>query len=129
MARKKRSEKLAEAAVRPARAPAAAPVVTERMLRGFCPVCGRTIPEYRAIKIGYVTVDRINYFGSIDWDPDKPFGVSYKAGGKNAYEDWHHINPEDAPEIFEAIKNRFIQAVGEWLRKGWMTKEELLEGT
>lgn len=129
MPRLKRSAKRAAVAVAPEIRPI--PRTAERLFGAHCPLCGRNIPQNRAIKIGYVTVDRVGYFGSIDWDPDKPFGVSFAAGGKGAFKDWRPIDPEDAPEFFEALKGRFIDALKEWLAKGWLTREEVestLEG-
>jgi len=125
MPRKRRSEKLAEVAVRPAPVPTEALAVAEKILSALCPVCGRTIPENRALRIGYVTVGKVGYFESIDWDPDKPFGVSFRAGGRNAFKDWEHIGPEEAPELFEALKARFIQALKEWVAKGWIKEDEI----
>jgi len=122
MGRKKRSQKV-EVAPRPTRVRAEA--VAERILAALCPCCGRTIPEKRAIRVGYVTVDRVDYFASIEWDENKPFGVSYVPGGRG-FGNWEHISPEQAPELFEAVKARFIQAWIEWIVKAWITREELL---
>lgn len=124
MARKKRSETLAEVVVaKPA--PARPEVVTERMIAALCPICGRTIPEKRAIKVGYTTVDHINYFASIDWDENKQFGISFAAAGRGSLKDRYYISPQDAHELFEQVKARFIDAIGEWLKKKWITREEL----
>lgn len=125
MPRKKRSERLAEVAVRPAPKPVVTGVVAQRVIGCFCPVCGRTISQFRAIKAGYVTVDQLRYFESIDWDPSKPFGISFDAAGRGSLANWEYIGPEDAPELFEAAKGRFLQALKEWLDKGWIKREEL----
>ena len=125
MARKKRS--LAEAvAVKPAPAPmVVAPKVAERVMAAICPLCGRAVPEKRAIKSGYITVDRKPYFDSIDWDENKPFGVAYPLTGRGSLRDWEYISPEQAPELFEALRQRFIQALREWINKGWLSQEEI----
>jgi len=126
MPRLKRSEKRAQ--VKPETVVVAPPTrVTERLFSAHCPVCGRGIPKDRAIKIGYVTVDRINYFGSIDWDPNKPFGVSFAAGGRGSFKDNEPIGPEQAPELFDAVKQRFLQALGEWVNKNWISLSEIEE--
>lgn len=127
MPRKKRSErKTGEAvAVRPAPVRPEAEVA-ERIMAAICPLCGKSIPTKRAIKIGYVTVDRIDYFDSINWDPNKPFGVSYSAAGRGSLRDWNYISPEEAPELFEAVKSRLIQAVREWVNKGWLSQEDIM---
>ena len=127
MGRRKRSEKAGAVAIRPTPAPIEVPArVGERMVSAICPLCGRTIPEKRAIKMGYVTVDKVGYFEGIEWDPEKPFGVVYEAGGRGSLRNWQYISPEDAPELFEALKARFIQALREWINKGWLTEEDLL---
>lgn len=128
MARKKRSERVAEAAVkaRPV-AVAVAPLrVAVKVVSALCPICGRAVPENRAIKFGHVTVDRVSYFGSIDWDPEKPFGVSYTPAGRGSFREWQHIDPEDAPELFKAMKARFLDALGEWITKGWISVDEVV---
>lgn len=129
MPRLKRSQKQPGEVVKPAPAPAIAPLrAAERIVGALCPICGRVIPQDRAIKIGYVTVDRVGYFASIDWDENKPFGTSYPAGGRGSFRHWEPIGPDDAPELFEAVKARFIQAVREWMHKGWLSEEDILEG-
>ncbi len=107
------------------RAPVKVAPTAQTLKSALCPVCGRTIPEFRAIKVGYVTIDRINYFGSIEWDPNKAFGVKYRAGGRGSFQDTEPIKPEDAPELFNAVKKRLIDALHEWIQKGWITEEEL----
>lgn len=129
MPRLKRSERIAKAmAVKPGPAPTevAPPKVAERLVAAICPVCGRTVPEKRAIRIGYVTVDKVDYFSSIEWDENKPFGVSYSPRGRGSME-WNYIGPEEASALFEAVRSRLIQAVREWIKKGWLTKEDILE--
>ncbi len=128
MGRKKRSQKLIEAGgqVVPAAAPVAVMPKVERIVSAVCSLCGRTIPQFRAIKIGSITVDHVNYFGSIDWDANKPFGISYLPAGGGSFKDWRPINPEDAPELFEAVKKRFLDALREWtVDKKWITREEV----
>lgn len=125
MSRKKRSEKLG-AAVKVRPAPAIAPPRTaERVVAALCPLCGRSIPENRALKVGSTTVGKVGYFDSIDWDPSKPFGVSFSAAGRGSLSDWEYISPEQAPELFEAMKKRFLEAIREWENKGWLKREEI----
>lgn len=96
------------------------------VIKAICPVCGSSIPEKRAIKIGYVTVDRINFFESVEWDENKPFGVRFFATGKAGFKEWEYISPEEAPEFFQALKARFLQALREWvIDKKWITQEEI----
>lgn len=124
MGRLKRKQRLAKVVV-PAPKPAVTGVVAQRIVGAFCPVCGHTVPEKRAIKAGHVTVDQIRYFQSINWDAQKPFGIVFDAAGRGSLSNWTYISPEDAPELFEAMKQRFLQALKEWLDKGWIKPEEL----
>jgi len=94
----------------------------------LCPICGRSIPKDRAVKVGHITVEKRPYFESIDWDPEKPFGIAYPAGGRGSYKDWQPIGPEEDPELFAAVKGRFLQAIQEWKQKGWIADEDLEGG-
>ena len=92
----------------------------------FCPTCGRTIPEYHVLtRTSYGAGERQPYFESIAWDPHHPFGLRLSAAGKGSLTDWQYINPEDAPELFEALKGRFINAIKEWVAKGWLKRTDL----
>lgn len=124
MPRLKRSEKAAVPKVAPAPVEVP-PKVTEEVLAALCPICGRTVPEDRAVKVGNITVGKVGYFESIDWDEAKQFGVAYQASGRGSFTNWRHINPQEAPELFEAMKARFLQAIREWLKKGWITEEDI----
>ena len=108
-----------------------APVVERERPRGtativgaFCPCCGKTIQD-RAVKVGNISVGRVPYFDSIEWDPNKPFGVRFSATGRGSLKDRESIGPEDAPELFEGLKRRLIAATKEWEAKGWLTAEDL----
>lgn len=126
MPRLKRSQKLAmQLGVKPAPKPVVPRAVAERTIGCFCPVCGKTIHQFRAIKAGYITIDQIRYFSSIDWDPSKPFGITFDAAGRGSLQNWTYIGPEEASELFEALKSRFLAALKEWLDKGWIKREEL----
>ena len=95
------------------------------LFSALCPVCGRTISEFRALRVGYVTIGKVRYFDSIDWDPNKAFGVKYQAGGRGSFQEIEQIQPEHAPELFHAVKTRLLQALKEWVQKGWIDKKEL----
>lgn len=122
------SEKLGAVAVAPEPViPAVAPAEVKVMLEAICPVCGRSIPERRVTRwLSSVAVETQPYFDSIEWDENKPFGVALSAAGRGSLRDWNYITPEEAPELFEAVKARLIQAVKEWVAKGWIAKEEIL---
>ena len=106
------------------------PVVRERptkfTLYALRPVCGKTLTD-RAVKLGGVTVGKTPYFETIEWDKNKPFGVAIATGGRGSFTEWHHISEKDAPELFEGLKGRLLQALQEWLDKGWIERAEVKE--
>lgn len=132
MGRRKRSEKAVEGAGVAAgkqvarRKPAPAPMPAGESLQAFCPVCGKMVMD-RAVKVKYMTLETVPYFQSIEWDPDKPFGVAKSIAGRGSFKDWRYIQPEEAPELFEGMKGRLLQAVSEWLAKGWVSQAEVME--
>lgn len=92
----------------------------------FCPVCGVSHGMRATHKIKYIIRAKAPYLETIDFDPDKPFGVYLEAKGYGKGKDVAgYAQPDDEPEEFARVKGRFIDAVGEWIRKGWMTWEEL----
>lgn len=99
---------------------------TKFTVYALCPVCGKTVTD-RAVKLGGVTVGKTPYFETIEWDKDKPFGVAIATGGRGSFTEWHHISKEDAPELFEGLKERLLQAVKEWLDKGWIEGAKVKE--
>ena len=96
------------------------------LIQALCPVCGRSIPENRVTVRGtYGAIETQPYFDSIQWDPAKPFGMKMPANGKNSFAGWDYIDISEAPELFEALKKRFLDAIKEWVDKGWLSKKEL----
>jgi len=97
-----------------------------QVVSAFCPVCGHSIPEKRATEhIEGKTSETQDYFDSIEWRDDQPFGMARTAAGPNSFTDWHYLNPEDAPELYDALRQRVIDAVKLWIKRGWIQKEEL----
>lgn len=128
MGRRKRSEKLREIKELPLPTEVKVMPAAAEVMAAICPICGRSVPENRALKVGTVTVGKVGYFDSIDWEPDKPFGVAYQASGRGSFNNWRHIDPSQAPELFEALKGRFIDSIREWLAKGWIKRGEIEQG-
>lgn len=128
MGRRKRSEVLAEKGA-PVAVQERRQAPTSFVISAHCPCCGRSISEGRAVKVGYITVGKTPYFDTIDWDPNKAFGVIQPASGRGSFRESREIGPEEAPELFDAVKKRFIDAVGEWRTKGWLTEEDLRKST
>lgn len=133
MARKKKSEKgevRGGVAIlkKPRELPSVTPVSAKAIMEALCPVCGRAIPERRGtVKSKLGNLETQPYFESIDWDKNKPFGIRLPTNGKASFKNWDYIDRDEAPELFEALKNRFLQALNEWLEKGWITREEVTE--
>jgi len=128
MSRKKRSELGAIAVAEPAVAPpVTSPAEVKVTLEALCPLCGKGIPERRVTqRQGSMVIETQPYFEAIQWDGNKPFGIALAAGGRGSFKNWEYIDPEDAPELFKALKARFIQAAKEWLAKGWLEKDDIL---
>lgn len=127
MSRKKRSETGAIAVIEPVVPPVISPAEVKRNLEAICPLCGKGIPERRVtLRQGSYAIETQPYFETIQWDGNKPFGVALTAGGRGSFKNWEYIGPEDAPELFGALKSRFIQAVREWVDKGWLEKDDIL---
>ena len=95
------------------------------IVNAFCPICGRTCPENRVVSRDGGEKQTAPYFESIDWDPAHPFGLRLSAAGKGSLQDWQYINPQDAPELFEALKKRFKDAIKEWMDKGWLEPSDI----
>jgi len=128
MGRRKRSDRQQE---KPAvaileRPKAEAQVRAKATLAALCPICGRSIHEQRATARNiYGALEKKPYFETIDWDADKPFGVRLATSGRGSFKNWDYIDRDEAPELFEALKKRFLEAIKEWLHKGWLSKEEV----
>lgn len=124
MPRRKRSEKSPERRPVERPKPERVSVGVGEDLQALCPVCGKTIVD-RAVKFGGVTVGRTPYFETIDFDPNKPFGVAMATAGRGSFANWRYIQPEEAPELFSQVRNRLLQAIKEYLDKGWLTSEDI----
>jgi len=82
----------------------------------LCPVCGRAHGS------------RAFWERTKDFDPNKPFGVVQEVGrGRGAsFAQIGFFEPsEDTEGIFDLVKARLLQAVKEWLDKGWIKPSEV----
>jgi hypothetical protein len=96
------------------------------VLYALCPCCGRAIPERRGTVRGKAgNIETQPYFNTIEWDPNKPFGIARLATGKGSFRESTYIGKDEAPELFEAVKGRLIAALKEWMVKGWISRDEL----
>lgn len=102
--------------------------------QAICPVCGRAAGYQVTERVPgkpYMILDRENYWEKIkDFRPDKPFGViqDVSKGRGKSFGVIGYFNPEDDVDgFFPLVKERLLAAVAEWLKKGWITKEEVLQ--
>lgn len=137
MGRKKRSEtevKQAEAVAAIEKAEAKPAPKVREYRQALCPVCGRAAGRKRLEypKGGYWSPPATENFWEYtqDFDPNKPFGVIQEVGaGKgHSFKVLGYFNPEDDVDgFFPLVKRRLLNAVKEWLDKGWLTKEEVAD--
>lgn len=137
MPRKKSSEKRAEQGKAPALLERPVPMEararpTGEYRQAICPVCGRAAGTKRLEypqKGYYSPVPTENFWSyTQDFDPDKPFGVIQEVGaGKgHSFKVIGHFSPEeDIDGYFPLVKARLLNAVKEWLNKGWLTRDEV----
>lgn len=101
----------------------------------FCVLCGRTMGmknvygEYGDPKKPWTKTGEENRWESTkEFTGDKPFGVVKSSVGKGSLkmERYYDID-EDTEGYFPLMKNRLLAVIGEWLEKGWVTREELEE--
>jgi|GEM_PF-2443026 hypothetical protein len=97
----------------------------------ICPVCGRTAGRKRR-KYPYEHGDDSSASENFweytkHFDPNKPFGVIQAVGGGkgHSFQVLGHFGPEDDPDgYFPLVKARLLNAVKEWVAKGWISPEE-----
>ena len=99
--------------------------------QALCPVCGtahgsqvtETIPGKP-----YMVLARRNYWEkTLEFDPNKAFGVIQETGlGRGrSFRVLGYFSPEeDEDGYFPLVKARLLQAVREWLDKGWISPQE-----
>lgn len=92
----------------------------------FCPICG-TSHGIRKEKIdNKYTQETVPYLSTIEFDPNKPFGVALITLGRGkGKEVSRYLLPGDMPNDFIAVKQRMIQAVKEWIDKEWIDYSDL----
>lgn len=98
--------------------------------QAICPICGtahgiqvtETVPGKP-----YIKLRRGNYWDRTkSFDPNKPFGVIQETLGRGTFRLVGYFSPEeDQDGFFPLVKARMLQAMKEWVDKGWITKEEV----
>ncbi len=105
--------------------------MTSEWREAFCPICGRTMgmkTVYRVPGKPYMGIERREnrWESTQEFTGDKPFGVVKSSMGRGSlkFERYYEID-EDAEGYFPLMKARLLAVVGEWLDKGWITREEV----
>ena len=84
----------------------------------------------RATKKGkrYIILEQAPYLETVTFEPDKPFGVILEAMGRGKGKEVRgYFTPEERPEDFLTVRNRMLEALREWIEKGWIEKEAAME--
>lgn len=96
----------------------------------ICPICGTAhgmeVTE-RVEGKPYLAKKRRNYWErTLHFDPDKPFGVIMETTGRGTFHKIGDFSPEeDTDGFFPLVKNRMLQALKEWVDKGWISPTEI----
>jgi len=92
----------------------------------FCPVCGMAHGARATKKVAYIIMEKKPYLETIDFDPNKPFGVVLEALGRGKGKRIvRYLAPEEAAEDFARVKQRLLVCIQEWLDKAWLNKTDL----
>lgn len=115
-----------------ASASAPTPEALPTIRQAICPGCGRAAGFlWQRDLLSRAKLERLNYWERTrDFAADKPFGVIQQAGIANlrGFEVIGYFEPEeDIDGFFPWVKDRLLEAVKEWVLKGWLTREEVQE--
>lgn len=92
----------------------------------FCPCCYKQVFQYRVTeRVKGVSISKEEYFSSVPWNPDQPFGLRRSTTGKGSFTETSPINPEDNPELFQAMHDACVRGIRLWIERGWIKREEL----
>lgn len=98
--------------------------------QAFCPVCGvahgmevTDTPEGKP----YIALKKRNYWERTrEFDPAKPFGVIQETQGRGSFRLVGYFNPsEDQDGFYPLVKDALLNAVKNWMDKGWLSRQEL----
>lgn len=100
--------------------------------QALCPVCGTAHGVEVTLTVAgkpYIKLRRRNYWERVkDYDPNKPFGVIQETSGRGSFKLVGYFSPEeDEDGFFPLVKGRMLQALKEWVDKGWIAREEVNE--
>ena len=122
----------------------------EEYHEAICPVCGRTggkiyAPkpwvgnedweelskeererQWRKIRAGMRPVSYFSDYIVPGYDIDRDYWGVIRRTGSGRFEIIGHLErPEDDPELFGGVKEALLLAVQHYLRRGWITPDEL----
>ena len=94
-----------------------------------CPLCGISHGKRVTRRMEGrpdIKLETANFWTGVqDFDPDKPLGVIQETTGRGSFRTIGHFGPEDDPDgYFPLIKARLLNALREWVAKGWITVDE-----
>ena len=97
----------------------------------FCPMCGLSVGKKNITPEGkpWIKLDEENLWEKTQkFTGDKPFGVIMASEGRGSMRTVRYYGiDEDIEGYFPLMKARLLAIIGEWLKKGWITKEEVEE--
>lgn len=98
----------------------------------FCGLCGRTMGKKNILiepaKPWTKTGEENRWESTREFTGEKPFGVVKFSDGRGSMKMVRYYDiDEDTEGYFPPMKARLIALVGEWLAKGWLSREELEE--
>lgn len=97
----------------------------------FCPVCGTNHGQMNHTIPGkpWEVVSRESFWDRTElYNKDKPFGVVKSSEGRGTMKMVRYYDiTEDQEGYFPQIKHRLLAALGEWVSKGWISREEVEE--
>ena len=101
-------------------------------VQAICPVCGvghgQRVTEFVPGK-RYMVLERENYWTKrlAEWPEEIHLGTIQEALGRNTFKFLGYYDPEDAvaAAFFEPVKQCLLNAVRDWILKGWLLTEEV----
>lgn len=96
----------------------------------FCVLCGRTMGMKNKTVEGkaWIKLGEDNLWDKTgEFTGDKPFGVVKSSEGRGTMKMVRYYDiDEDREGFFPAMKARLLAILGEWIKKGWLTREEII---
>ena len=95
----------------------------------YCPVCGRGVGKRTILAVpgkAWTKIGERNYWAGLEPYDDFPFGLIKKSEGRGSLEIVREYSiDEDEEGYFPLIKGRLINVLEVWLKRGWLTVEDI----